>query len=570
MFRQFLQKNELTDLLQGEKGVIRSVAVFSAVVNILALVPSLYMLQVYDRVMTSQNVTTLTVLTLLALGMLVLSALLDASRTFVLVRVGARFDMAINRRVYSAAFQHHLKTGQQVASQSLRDLTNLRQFVTGPGLLAFFDLPWVPLYLVVLFLFDFWLGVLAVFGMIVSATLTWLNDKSSGKAISEASELAAKSGRVADQNTRNAEVIEAMGMMGAFMNRWRQQHGKFLALQAVASDKAGQWGSASKNFRIFLQSAALGLGALLALQNEITPGMMIAASILMGRALAPLDQLIATYKQFSSAKISYTRLLELLNSTPVKQKGIELPAPKGNVQFSNVTGGSPGSDQPLIHDVSFTLPAGTVLGVIGPSGAGKSTLVRTLVGVWAAKQGVVRIDGADIHQWNREQLGAHLGYLPQDVELFEGSVAVNIARFREGDDDRLVIEAAMAAGVHEMILRLPKGYDTELGPQGVGLSGGQRQRIALARALYGTPSLIVLDEPNASLDDAGVAALSAAVSRFRQLGKTVVMVTHRADLLRNTDTLLVLQAGRVSQYGPTPKVLEALQARAPSGAQNAA
>lgn len=570
LLRNFLQKNELTDLLIGSKGVIRSIGLFSAVINILALVPSLYMLQVYDRVMTSQNITTLTVLTLLTMGLLVLSALLDASRTFILVRVGAKFDMTINRRIYTAAFQHYLRTGQQVASQSLRDLTNLRQFVTGPGLLAFFDLPWMPLYLVVLFLFDFWMGMLAIFGIVVSATLTWMNDRSSGGPLKEASELAAKSGRVADENVRNAEVIEAMGMMDSFMGRWRKEHGQFLSLQAVASDKAGLWTSASKNFRIFLQSAALGLGALLALQNEITPGMMIAASILMGRALSPLDQLIATYKQFSAAKISYARLVQLLEASPAREKGLQLPNPSGHVQFDSVFGGAPNSEVALIQDVSFSVPAGTVLGVIGPSGAGKSSLVRTLIGVWSSKKGTVRIDGADIQTWDREKLGPYIGYLPQDVELFEGTVATNISRFREGEPDEMVIEAAMAAGVHDMILRLPQGYDTVLGPQGAGLSGGQRQRIALARALYGKPSLIVLDEPNASLDDAGVLALITAIRKFKEMGKTVVIVTHRADMLRVTDALLLMQNGRVGNFGPSAKVLEGLQTRSIAGGQHVA
>lgn len=570
MARSIFDKNELSEVLSQYRRSIRSVGAFSAVINILALVPSLYMMQVYDRVMTSQNSTTLAVLTLVTLGLLLVSALLDASRTFVLVRIGVRFDSVVNLRIFTAAMDHYLKSGQQLASQSMRDLTTMRQFLTGPGLIALFDVPWLPIYLAVLYMFDFWMGVLATVGAAVSLLLTWINDKSSSGPLKEASDLASKSGRVADENVRNAEVIEAMGMLGSFTRRWRADHLKFLALQAIASDKAGLWGSFSKNFRVFLQSAALGLGAYLALKQEITPGMMIAGSILMGKALGPLDQLIATYKQSSAAKISYFRLLELLEQSPAKTRGLPLPAPKGDLSFESVSVGPPALDQPILTNATFRIPAGSIVGLVGPSGAGKSTLARAMIGVWKPKSGTVRIDGADLHTWDRERLGPHLGYLPQDVELFEGTVAENICRFATDIKPEDIISAAQQAGVHELILRLPKGYDTPLGPQGVGLSGGQRQRIGLARALFGNPVLIVLDEPNASLDDAGIHALNSAILGASQRGATVVLVTHRTDLLKMTHQIMVIQAGQITKHGPTAKVLESLQVRPAGGNQNAA
>jgi ATP-binding cassette subfamily C exporter for protease/lipase len=334
-------------------------------------------------------------------------------------------------------------------------------------------------------------------------------------------------------------------------------------LQSRASDKAGLWISASRYFRIFLQSAALGLGAFLALEQAISPGMMIASSILMGRALAPIDQLIGTSKQYSSAKIAYKRLLELLANSPLKQQGLPLPTPVANISFEKVTMGPPSTKRPTLHNITFSMNAGRIIGIVGPSGAGKSTLARALVGVWAPWEGVVRLDGADIHSWDKERLGDHLGYLPQDVELFAGTIAENIARFGDIVPAK-VIKAAQDAGVHDMILRLPNGYDTVVGAQGLGLSGGQRQRIALARALYGDPALLVLDEPNASLDDVGVAALMNAVQGVKQRKSTVILITHRMDIIQQTDGLMLLKEGQIALIGPTQEVLKQLHQRGES------
>jgi ATP-binding cassette, subfamily C, bacterial exporter for protease/lipase len=563
VFYLLREKNELSAALELSRSGFKSVAAFSLVINVLGLVPAIYMMQVYDRVMASRSESTLLVLTLLVIGLLGLAALLDAARTFVLVRVGTQFDSQLNQRIFTASFSEKLRSSNTNASQSLRDLTNVRQFLTGQAMLAFFDLPWVAIYLALMFLFHPLLGLLAIAGALVSCWLSYMNSRASDGLLSESSALAVSSGMTADENLRNAEVVEAMGMLGNLTKRWRIDHLKFLLLQSRASDKAGLWISASRYFRIFLQSAALGLGAFLALEQAISPGMMIASSILMGRALAPIDQLIGTSKQYSSAKIAYKRLLELLANSPLKQQGLPLPTPVANISFEKVTMGPPSTKRPTLHNITFSMNAGRIIGIVGPSGAGKSTLARALVGVWAPWEGVVRLDGADIHSWDKERLGDHLGYLPQDVELFAGTIAENIARFGDIVPAK-VIKAAQDAGVHDMILRLPNGYDTVVGAQGLGLSGGQRQRIALARALYGDPALLVLDEPNASLDDVGVAALMNAVQGVKQRKSTVILITHRMDIIQQTDGLMLLKEGQIALIGPTQEVLKQLHQRGES------
>lgn len=554
------EKNELTDALHEMRSSFYSVGAFSAVINVLALVPSFYMMQVYDRVLNSRNETTLLMLTLLALGLFVLAAALEAVRTFVLVRVGARMDCKLNQRVYTAAYEAQLRRGGGNASQALRDMTHIRQFMTGPGVLTFFDVPWIPIYLFVLFVFDFWVGVLAVAGAGISILLTLANDKYTRRQIDEASALAVRSGATADSNLRNAEVIEAMGMLGNLKGRWLNDHMRFLGLQAQASDMASIWMQASKYFRVFLQSAVLGLGALLVLENHISSGIMIAGSILMGKALAPIDQLIGVWKSWATTVQSYQRLRDLLTSVPARPASMPLPEPQARLTTESLTVVPPGSNRATVQGVNLRIEPGTIVAIIGPSGAGKSSLARALVGVWPAAAGKVRIDGADIAQWDRDRLGPFIGYLPQDVELFAGTVAENIARFGELDAERIVA-AAKAAGIHDMVLQLPKGYDTALGEQGAGLSGGQKQRLGLARALYGNPRIIVLDEPNSSLDDAGEAALVQAIQGQKALGHIVILVTHKTSIVNMTDALAVMQDGRVLTGGPTQEVLARLSGK---------
>jgi ATP-binding cassette subfamily C exporter for protease/lipase len=571
------KKNEIEQALLSFKSTFWTVGTFSAISNLLMLVPSLYMLQVYDRVLQSRNELTLGMLTLLMLGAYLLMGGLELVRSFVLVRVGAKFDMTLNKRVYTAAFEQNLKrTGVANAGQALSDLTNLRQFLTGNALFAFFDAPWFPVYLIVIFMFEPSLGVFALVGTAILVVLAIVNEKVTKKPLGEANGMAVMSTTLATNNLRNAEVIESMGMLPNLMHRWFKTHGKFLALQAEASEKAGKIAAATKFVQVSLQSLVLGFGALLVLENKITSGMMIAASILVGRALAPVQQLIAVWKSLSSTRSAYERLSKLLEDNPPREAGMELPTPQGRLTVEGVTAGPPGSKFPVVKGLSFGIAPGDVLGVIGPSGSGKSTLARLLVGVWPSAMGKVRLDSADIYQWNKDQLGPHIGYLPQDIELFAGTVSENIARFGELDADKVVL-AAKRAGVHEMILHMANGYDTVLGDGGAGLSGGQKQRIGLARAMYGDPALIVLDEPNSNLDDQGEQALLLAVNDLRQRGKTIVLITHRTTVLSATNKLLLLRDGAAQMFGPTNEVIAALnkqmqqaQAQAQAAAQQAA
>ncbi|MGP9656342.1 type I secretion system permease/ATPase, partial [Halomonas sp. AOP35-4E-18] len=431
------------------------------------------------------------------------------------IHIGERFDEQLGERVYAAAFERGLSGQAAQAGQATRDLDSLRQFITGNAVFAFFDAPWFPLYLLVMFMFHPWIGCLALVGAIVLIGLAWLNERLSQPPLREAGKLSVQANAMAEAQLHHADAIESMGMLLAFTRRWSHLHDGFVALQGLASERTALVTSISKSLRIALQSLVLGLGAWLAIGGQISPGTMIAGSILMGRALSPIDQVINAWRQWTSTRLAYQRLGNLLTVHPARQPGMDLPAPLGKLNVEPVSAMPPGGKIPTLVQVGFQLEAGSVLGVIGPSGSGKSTLAKLLVGVWKPKVGTVRLDGADIKGWNRALLGPHIGYLPQDVELFAGSVAENIARFSEPDPMK-VVEAAKTAGVHELILALPNGYDTYLGDSGIGLSGGQRQRIALARALYGPPALVVLDEPNANLDDAGEKALLEALQRLRE------------------------------------------------------
>jgi ATP-binding cassette, subfamily C, bacterial exporter for protease/lipase len=557
-----LPKNEIVQALLGYRRVFRNVGVFSMLINLLMLVPSLYMLQVYDRVLPSRNGTTLAMLTLMMLGMYALSSALEYVRSFVVIRIGGKIDMHLNTRVYTAAFESNLKQRGLAASQPLNDLTTIRQFVTGNGLFAFFDAPWFPVYLIVIFIFNVWLGVFALAGSALLVALAIVNERVTRRPLSEAQQLSIHSTTLATSNLRNAEVIEAMGMLPSLMKRWSLLNTGFLAQQAEASEKAALVTNVTKFVRISLQSLVLGVGALLAIDGKVSPGMMIAGSILMGRALSPLETLIAVWRQWSGVRSAYDRLVELLEENPARRIGMSLPAPEGRLAFEGVTAAPPGVRVPVLQNLAFSIDAGDIVGVIGPSASGKSTLARLMVGVWPAAAGTVRLDGADIYQWDKDQLGPQIGYLPQDVELFGGSIAENIARFGQIDAEKIV-EAARLAGVHEMILRLPKGYDTLVGDRGAGLSGGQKQRIGLARALYGDPSLIVLDEPNSNLDEVGEAALTQAINNLRAANRTVVLITHRTSVIAATTKLLLLVEGQLRAYGPTAHVLAAI--RQPNG-----
>ncbi|MNF33371.1 ATP-binding cassette, subfamily C, exporter for protease/lipase [Pseudomonas linyingensis] len=551
-------RSELAETLFRLRRTFYALAAFSGVINLLMLTPAVYMLQVYDRALVSSNVTTLLMLTLLVVGLYILMGMLEMVRSSVLIRVGNRLDMMLNQRVFTAAFERNLRRAGGNPSQALQDLSQVRQFLTGNGLFAFFDAPWTPIYLVVISLVHPLLGVITLIGSLLLVGLAWLTETSTRKPLAEANQAAMTSAAYANNNLRNAEVIEAMGMLPAIRQRWFGNHLRILELQSLASDRAAWITGLTRFVRITLQSLILGAGALLAIQGEITPGMMIACSILGGRALAPVEQAIATWKQLLSSRTAWARLSALLQDFPARKESMPLPKPTGILSVEGAFANAPGTNLPILRAISFNLSPGEALGVIGPSASGKSTLARLLVGIWPAQAGKVRLDGADVFQWNKEELGPWLGYLPQDVELFEGTIAENIARFGEVDGDA-VIQAARQAGVHEMILRLPQGYDTRLSADGGALSGGQKQRVALARALYGDPSLIVLDEPNSSLDDVGEAALIQALSDLKRRGKTLVLISHRPTVLNIVDKILLLREGTVNMFGNRDEVFAALR-----------
>ena len=557
MRNKFASRSELAGAIWALRRPFYIVGGFSFLINMLMLTPTFYMLQMYDRVLGSRNEMTLYMITLITVGLFILLAGLEFVRSRILVRVGAQFDAALNSRVFNAAFETNLRTNGSNAGQALSDLTNVRQFITGNGLFAFFDAPWFPIYLVIIFVLHPDLGWFSIVGAALSITLTLINEWATKGPLSAANQAAISSNNYATNSLRNAEVIEAMGMVDNLRGRWYKRYKDLLALQTIASDRAGTIGAFSKFIRMTQQSLILGLGAYLVIKGQMSPGGMIAGSILMGRALAPIDMLLGSWKHLISARGAFDRLEAMLNQFPARRDTMALPAPRGNLAVEAVVAAAPGSNVPILKGVTFALAQGEAVAIIGPSAAGKSTLARLLVGVWPAASGKVRLDGADVFAWNKLELGPNIGYLPQDVELFEGTIAENIARFGEIDHEK-VIDAAQQTGVHDMILHFPQGYDTPIGVSGGFLSGGQRQRIALARAVYGHPSLIVLDEPNASLDDVGEAALVKSIVALKKAGCTVVLITHRTSIISSVDKILLLRDGQVAAFGPRDEVINAL------------
>jgi ATP-binding cassette subfamily C exporter for protease/lipase len=558
MKQLFDTRHELGRALSSFRKAFGQVALYSFVLNVLYLLPSIYMLQIYDRVLSSRNETTLLMLTLIALALYALFGVMEWIRTGMLIRIGARLDQNLNQRVFSAAMERHIARQGGNPAQALQDLTTTRQFVAGAGAVAFFDAPWAPIYLVVISMIHPWLGFASLVAVLILLVLTWLNEILTHKPLTEANQESLQALAFANNNLRNAEVIAALGMAPALQSRWRQRQDKVLALQVLASERGGGIGALGKALRIAFQSGILGFGALLVLSDAITPGGMIAASILMGRALAPVEQVIIAWKQWVTASGAYARLNELLQHYPAPPPSIHLPAPVGEIALEEVSAVPPGARVAVLRNLSLRMRPGDVVGIVGPSGAGKSSLARLLVGIWSPSSGHVRLDGADVHAWPREDLGPYIGYLPQDIGLFEGTVAENIARFGPLDDAKIVT-AARLAGVHDLVLHLPQGYETPVGVDGGALSGGQRQRIALARTLYGDPTLLVLDEPNSNLDEVGEAALVAAIAQAKARGATVIFVSHSARLIGVADKLLALREGQLNAYGPRDQVLTFLQ-----------
>ena len=533
------------------------ITLFSGVINLLTVVPAIYMMQVFDRVMASRNETTLLVLTVLALGLFVLSSVVEWIRGQVMIKMSVGIDLDLGERLFGAAFQKSLKEHNANPAQVMSDLNALRQFLTGPSLIALLDLPWMPIFLIVTALLHPWLGLFTLIGALILFALAIWNENATREGLEEANQISVHSANYVNSTLQNAEVIQAMGMLGSLQKRWSTLQKRLISAQTTASDKAAHISTITRLVRTAWQSLAMGLAMLLILEGQITAGVMMAAGFLISKAMLPAEQAIGSWKQFDNAKASYKRLCLLLEEFPRKPERMNLPNPSGAIRIERLVIVPPGGKRPALNGIDMQLNKGEVLAIIGPSASGKSSLARAMVGVWAPSHGSIRLDGAEIGQWDPEALGPHIGYLPQDIELFDGTVAENISRFGATDSTR-VIEAATLAGIHQMVLRFPQGYDTPLGPGGLGLSGGQKQRIALARALYGNPALLVLDEPNSNLDDAGEAALVAAIDALRKHGSTVVLVTHRPNVLAVVDKLMVLQDGTQKMFGPRDQVLKAL------------
>lgn len=533
---------------------------FSAAVNLLMLVPILYMLQVYDRVISSGSYSTLTMLTLLMVAMLMAMGIFEWARSSIMMAASNRIEQKLRHRVSDATFRRAvLSGGMNTNAQPLHDLSQLRNYLTSQAPIAFFDTPWVPIYIGLMYLFHPWFGVAATLAALVLLGLTFLSEWLTNDHLQEANGLAGNINNQISSNLRNAEVIAAMGMAADIESRHDAAKYEVARLQTAANKKANILRSSSKTFRMVMQSLVLGLGAYLALQQEISPGMMIGGALLLGRALAPIDQLVNSWRGFSEARAQYDRLGEVLDNIPANPDVMALPAPAGKLTAESLVVLPPNAEVPAINGVSLDIEPGQALGIVGPSASGKSTLARALLGIWPIFSGKTRLDGADIAQWDRAALGPHIGYLPQDIELFDGTIAENICRFGELDAEQ-VVEAAKLAGVHDLVLRLPKGYDTRIGSSGGALSGGQRQRIALARAVYKLPRMVILDEPNSNLDDQGEKALINTVARLKESGSTVIVISHRVAILHVMDKMLILNEGRTVEFGPKEKVLSTLTA----------
>lgn len=538
------KKNDLKKVLNFCRSSFLYVGLFSFFINLLMLVPPLYMLQVYDRVITTRSEETLLMLTLVVVFLFMVMGALELLRSRIMVRVSNKLDTLISPRLYSAMFKRSLMMPGRPSAQPLNDLRALRQYLSGNSLFAFFDAPWVPVYIGVLFLFHPWLGWFAMGAGVILGIIALINEWLTRSLLGDASSQHVASQNLANSNIRNAEVLHAMGMLPGIQNRWDAHHHEYLLLQSRANDRSGLLTSLSKTLRLLFQSLILGLGAWLVLSSDITPGMMIAGSILMGRALAPLDQMINGWKGTAAARTARARLEELVTTIPEDVPGMPLPPPTGQLNLEGVNAAPPGVRLPTLKNINLSLKKGEQIALTGASAAGKSTLARVMLGIWPSLLGSVRLDGADISQWDRVELGPSIGYLPQDIELFDGPVSDNIARF--GDlDSEAVSDAARQAGVDDIIRRLPNGYNTWLSHGGTALSAGQRQSIGLARALYGKPVLVVLDEPDANLDDEGELALAECLNRLRQQGTTVVVITHRRRLLSQVDRIIKLSDGQI-------------------------
>lgn len=553
--------------IRGCRGALAGLVIFSIVINVLYLTGSFYMLQIYDRVIPSRSVPTLVALTVLAGALYTGQCLLDHSRTRILTRMGRALDERLSPLVFRAVGRLPLIGQTGLGLAPIRDLDTVRSFLAGGGPLGFLDLPWMPFYLAICFLFHPWIGMTALAGALILISVTACTEIFTKSPLRVANQLSAQRMISAEALRRNAEVVASMGMSGRLTTNWGELNQRHLDAAQRATDVASGFQTFSKAARMAMQSGVLGVGAYLVIHGEASAGIIIAGSILSARALAPVEQVIGHWKGFSSARSSWARLRALLSTIGAGETPLELPAPQERFEVHDLTLGAPGGPKPIIQKVSFALRAGDGLGVVGPSASGKTSLARGLVGVWRPMEGSVRLDGATLDQWSARQVGDHIGYMPQDVELFEGTIAQNIARFDPAATAERVIAAADQAGVHDMIVHLPQGYETRIGEGGMALSGGQRQRIALARALYGDPFLVVLDEPNSNLDVEGEQALTKAISAVRARKGVIIVIAHRPSVLQALDKVLVMQGGEARAFGPKEQVLRPMMHAVPTPIQ---
>lgn len=550
------RRKKAEGLTRGFRAVFIFLFMVSGIISLLALTGSFYMLQIYDRALGSGNIPTLVALSVLAIGLYAFQGMFDILRAQILVRIGARLDRKLAPLAHEIAIDMpRLGFSTAEALERGRDVDTVRGFFGSPGPLALFDLPWMPLFLIFVYLLHPWLGALTLGGAFVLTMLTIAAELMTRRLSAGTQQAVIARNRLADSNARNAEILRAMGMGGRAVRRFVKANDEHLELQTRTSDISGSFGAISRVLRMILQSAVLGLGAYLTIQGELSAGAIIAASVASARAMAPIDQAIGNWKQVVAARASFGRLKETVAVLERERAPMQLPPPVRSLKVENITVAAPGTGTVLLTDVRFALSAGQAVGVIGPSGGGKTTVARAITGIWPCLRGSVRLDDAELAHWSSDDLGRHVGYLPQDVALLDGTVAENIARLDEEAQPKDIVAAAQMAGVHEMILRLPDGYNTKLGPMGAALSGGQRQRIGLARALYGDPFLVVLDEPNSNLDAEGEAALTAAIERVKERGGVVVVIAHRPSALAAVDMVAVIQGGRMTSFGPKDEII---------------
>lgn len=549
-------KDEIKEVLKHFKKTFVHIGIFSFFVNLLVLAAPMYMLAVYDVVMPSKSLDTLLFVTLVAIIFFVGMGLLDYVRNKILIVVSHKMDSLINEKIYNAAFELALKYPGKNTSQPMNDLNKIKAFLSGNAILSFFDIPWFPLYIGIMFLFDPIYGLYGIGATIIIVALTYINSLVTKKHLEHSIKAKMKSDAFFTNQLRNAEVVDAMGMRKSLFKQWMKHYYDFLKANTEAGSKAALYTNLSKTFRMLSSSLMYGVGAMLAIIGSISPGMIIAGAVLLGRALAPISQLTATWKIFVEAKVAYKRLNDLLNEFPEQKQKLSLPEPQGRIDLKGIVTIPPMSQEPVIRNLNMSIMPGECVGLIGPSGSGKTSLAKTILGLWPVAAGKVIIDKAEISQYNKDELGHHIGYLPQDIELFEGNIADNISRFQEADPEE-IIEAAKMAEVHDLILKLPNGYETKIGAGGANLSGGQKQRIALARALFKKPKMIILDEPNSNLDDIGEAALLKALIKLKGQS-TIIIISHKTNILKIVDKLAVLKEGILSMYGPRNAVLESL------------